>query len=109
MRLGPVAVAGTSPAIVVQPGLTALRVIRLLRALAPCFGWLRWLGVVDLLRLDPPAMARSPGGSFVVVAVISGCDWALARFWRCMHDCTTPLSGALARSASIGLARAYRR
>ena len=51
MRYGLLTVAGTSAAIVVQLGLTALGLTAVLGTLAGWFDWLRWLGVGYLLYL----------------------------------------------------------
>lgn len=50
-RYGLLTVAGTSAAIVLQLGLTVLGLTALLAGLAAWFDWLRWVGVIYLLRL----------------------------------------------------------
>jgi len=50
-RYGIVTVLGTSSAMIVQLGLTALGMVTALGQLALWFGWLRWLGVLYLLFL----------------------------------------------------------
>ncbi len=50
-RFGLLTVAGTSSAVVVQLGLTALGLTAVLGALAVWFEWIRWIGVVYLLFL----------------------------------------------------------
>ncbi len=50
-RYGLLTVAGTSAAVLVQLGLTALGMAAVLGALAAWFEWLRWLGVAYLLYL----------------------------------------------------------
>ncbi len=50
-RYGLLTVAGTSSAVVVQLGLTALGLTAVLGALAVWFEWIRWIGVAYLLFL----------------------------------------------------------
>jgi threonine/homoserine/homoserine lactone efflux protein len=50
-RFGLLTVAGTSSAVVVQLGLTALGLTAVLEALAVWFEWIRWVGVAYLLFL----------------------------------------------------------
>ena len=50
-RFGLLAVAGTSSAVAVQLGLTALGLTAVLGALAVWFEWIRWIGVAYLLFL----------------------------------------------------------
>jgi len=50
-RYGLLTVAGTSSAMVVQLGLTALGMTEMLGALGVWFGWLRWIGVAYLVWL----------------------------------------------------------
>src|SRR5688572_29260103 len=50
-RYGLLTVAGTSSAIVVQLGLTALGMTKLLGAMGAWFEWIRWIGVAYLVYL----------------------------------------------------------
>jgi len=50
-RFGLVTVAGTSSAVVIQLGLTALGLTAVLAVLAVWFEWLRWIGVAYLIFL----------------------------------------------------------
>jgi threonine/homoserine/homoserine lactone efflux protein len=66
-RYGLLTVAGTSAAVLVQLGLTALGMAAVLGALAAWFEWLRWLGVAYLLYLGlrqwlaaPVDLTRTP-------------------------------------------------
>jgi threonine/homoserine/homoserine lactone efflux protein len=66
-RFGLLTVAGTSAAIAVQLGLTALGLTAVLGTLAIWFDWLRWLGVCYLLylgirqwRAAPVDLTRTP-------------------------------------------------
>lgn len=76
-RFGLLAVAGTSSAVAVQLGLTALGLTAVLGALAVWFEWIRWIGVAYLLFLGlrqwcaPPVdltrMTPQPGSERRVV------------------------------------------
>jgi homoserine/homoserine lactone efflux protein len=83
-RLGLLTVAGTSAAMVVQLGLTALGMTALLGVMAQAFEWIRWIGVaylvwlgmrqwhaapVDLTRTRP--QPRSPRAIFMRGLLVS--------------------------------------
>lgn len=59
-RYGVLTVAGTSAAIVVQLGLTALGLTAVFGTLAAWFAWLRWLGVAYLLYLGVRQWRAAP-------------------------------------------------
>jgi threonine/homoserine/homoserine lactone efflux protein len=59
-RFGLLTVAGTSSAMVVQLGLTALGMTALLGTLAGIFEWVRWIGVAYLLWLGIRQFMASP-------------------------------------------------
>lgn len=60
-RFGLLTVAGTTGAMIVQLGLTASGMTKLLSALGHWFEWLRWIGVVYLVWLGV-AQWRAPAG-----------------------------------------------
>jgi threonine/homoserine/homoserine lactone efflux protein len=66
-RYGLLTVAGTSSAMVVQLGLTALGMTELLGALGSWFEWIRWIGVAYLVYLGV-AQWRAPPVNLAAVA-----------------------------------------